>query len=115
MVTVRGRVLRALWTRSSRTRSAWAANGRWLGPRRWASSCPTLCAAGYFEPVGNISFFLFPFRIQMKFNSSFMVGLNIFNSVQTWKLDELLQVLNSGEGSELCFQIQVNLVKPFLK
>jgi hypothetical protein len=36
-------------------------------------------------------------------------------SVQTWKLDKLCQVLNSSEESELGFKIHVNLVKPFRK
>jgi hypothetical protein len=39
----------------------------------------------------------------------------MFESVQTWNLDDLYQVLNSSEEFELGFQIQVKLVKPFRK
>jgi hypothetical protein len=46
----------------------------------------------------------------MEFNSNFILGLNLFNSNQTWKFDKLCQVLNSGEESELGFLIQENLV-----
>jgi hypothetical protein len=33
----------------------------------------------------------------------------MLESIQTWNLDELLQVLNAREEYELGFQIQVNL------
>jgi hypothetical protein len=39
----------------------------------------------------------------------------MFEFVQTWKLDKLCQVLNSSEESELGWQIQLNLVKSFIK
>jgi hypothetical protein len=51
----------------------------------------------------------------MKFNSNFILSLNLFNFVQTWKLDKLCQVLNSSEACELGLQIQVNLIRPFIK
>jgi hypothetical protein len=97
---------RALATTSQHGLPKAANLGRATGPHL-ASHCVQRAA---LSPWGIVPFFSFPFRFQMEFNSNFILGLNLFNSNQTWKFDKLCQVLNSGEESELGFLIQENLV-----